>query len=229
MFNGRTSAVGARVDFMSLLAEPERKWILKGSTDAHYPAGSGGNVRVWKDDFAALIKWGLVRTYVTAASGRQATVHYIHAGELLSSGIVAPPSIRVHVQSVTDIDVTNLDIEQFRNASKTDLHVSNALSTYLTGLEANSIRIIAVRSLGRIVERLAFDLLDRACINQLATGTLVVHATQQQLADSIGSAREVVARSLRHLRTQGIVVTAQHFVRVLDVMRLEDIVSRAVI
>jgi hypothetical protein len=39
----------------------------------------------------------------------------------------------------------------------------------------------------------------------------------------------VVARSLRHLRKQGIVVTAQHFVRVLDVMRLEDIVSRAVI
>ena len=43
----------------------------------------------------------------------------------------------------------------------------------------------------------------------------------EQLADSIGSVREVVARSLRELRDKQIVATGQNLVRVLDVERLE--------
>jgi hypothetical protein len=54
-----------------------------------------------------------------------------------------------------------------------------------------------------------------------------VRASQQQLADSIGSVREVVARSLRGLRDDRIVATGPNLVRVLDVERLEGIATQA--
>ena len=93
----------------------------------------------------------------------------------------------------------------------------------------HSTRVIAVRSLGDVTERLAFDLLDRACDSQLKSGRLMVRASQQQLADSIGSVREVVARSLRGLRDDRIVATGPNLVRVLDVERLEEIANEATV
>jgi len=86
-----------------------------------------------------------------------------------------------------------------------DLEVSRALITYYANVLAHAVRIIAVRSLGNITERLAFDILDRACANQLVSGKLVVRASQQQLADSIGSVREVVANVLQALKREGLV------------------------
>ena len=56
-------------------------------------------------------------------------------------------------------------------------------------------------------ERLAFDILERASDSQLRDGQLVCQATHEQLADSIGSAREVVTRIIRDLRRSGMVAS----------------------
>ncbi len=90
-------------------------------------------------------------------------------------------------------------------------------------------RLIAVRSLGNIRERVAYDLLDRAAQSQLVVGRLEVIATQADLADSIGSSREVMSRALRDMRAEGIVETAPGLIRVLDPERLAAIVRAFVI
>jgi CRP/FNR family transcriptional regulator len=216
------------IDFLSLLAEPKRNQLLEGSRRVRYPAGSLAYAP-GESDYAVIVGRGLIRLYVGSRSGRQATVHYIHPGELMSLGLASRPSIDVHVQAVTDTMVTSLDLNLLRHQASVDIHLANALWTYMAALEANSTRIIAVRSLGDITERLAFDLLDRACASQLESGELMVQATQQHLADSIGSAREVIARTLRKLRDDGIITTAPNRIRVVDVRRLENILTRALI
>jgi CRP-like cAMP-binding protein len=216
------------MDFFSLLAEPKRGQLLVGSHRIKYPAGSLAYVPD-QPDYAVILDHGLIRIYVSTRSGGQATVHYVHGHELLAWGIGDRPPIKVHVQAVTDADVTILDIDQLRQVASADPDVAWALFRYMVGLEANSTRLIAVRTLGSLMERLAYDLLDRACAHQTAPGPLDLHASQQQLADSIASAREVVARALRALREDGIIATAPRFVRVLDVRRLEEIVARAVL
>src|SRR6266566_986825 len=85
----------------------------------------------------------------------------------------------------------------------------------VTDIEVTSLDVNLLRSI-----------IDRACANQLVSGKLVVHASQQQLADSIGSVREVVARSLRKLREDRIIATAPNVVRVPDIERLEDIATQ---
>jgi CRP/FNR family transcriptional regulator len=199
-----------------------------GSHRIRYPAGSVAYLYD-QADYAVVIDRGLIRIYVATIDGRQATIHYIHPAELMSWGLVFSPSIKVHVQAVMNTEVTNLDATLLRRMARDDAHVAGALWTYMVGLEANSTRIIAIRSLGNITERLAFDLLDRACVKQLASGRLEVNATQQQLADSIGSVREVVARALRKLSDEGVVETARTVIRVLDIERLEDVLTRALI
>jgi CRP/FNR family cyclic AMP-dependent transcriptional regulator len=215
------------VDFLGLLKEPKRRQVLAGSRHTAYPAGATAYA-AGSPDFAVIIERGLVRVYVGSPTGRQATVFYRHNGELLGVGLIKRPAIEVYVQTVTEADVTSLDLNWLRALAARDAEVSGALLIYYSNVVAHATGIIAVRSLGGITERLAFDLLDRACANQLASGRLVVRASQQQLADSIGSVREVVARSLRKLKDERVVSTAPNLVRVLDVERLEEIATQRV-
>jgi CRP/FNR family cyclic AMP-dependent transcriptional regulator len=69
-------------------------------------------------------------------------------------------------------------------------------------------------------QRVAAHLLDLASDHQPPDGRLVALVSQQELADAVGSVREVVARVLRDLRVAGIVATAPDSVAILDPARL---------
>jgi len=133
------------------------------------------------------------------------------------------------VQAVVESTVTILDVKTVRDLAAREVEVVTAIATHLAALVQNDFRLIAVRSLGDIRERVAYDLLERACRSQLVVGRLEVRATQAQLADSIGSSREVVSRALGGLRVAGIVETAPGVVRFVNPIRLAAIVRAIVV
>src|SRR4029077_5229630 len=120
-------------------------------------------------------------------------------------------------------------LERVRHLAMTELEVTIAIGAHLSARIRRSFQLIAVRSLGNIRERVAYDILDRACRSQLEVGRLECRATHSELADSIGSSREVVSRALRDFRIAGIVETAPGMVRVIEPTRLAAIVRAFVI
>jgi CRP-like cAMP-binding protein len=211
------------VDFLSLLGDSNRRRILEGSTRTAYRAGT---VAFGPDrpPSVFVIERGLARGYSSLPDGRQATVGFIHERELVGAVTIVSRPLRVFMQVVADSTVTVLDLETVRKLAAGEIEVSAALAVRLAAYVRNAARLIAVRSLGNIRERLAYDLLERACRSQLAVGRLEVKATQTDLADSIGSAREVISRALAALRAEGIVDTAPGTIRVILPMRLAAIV-----
>jgi CRP-like cAMP-binding protein len=135
----------------------------------------------------------------------------------------------VYCQMVVESTLIALDLDLVRRLVLDELDVALAVATHLAVVVRHAFRLIAVRSLGNIPERTAFDLLERACRSQLAIGRLEIRATHADLADSIGSSREVVSRALRRLRSLGILETSPGSVRVADPVRLADIVRAFVI
>jgi CRP/FNR family transcriptional regulator len=211
------------VDFLSLLGDSNRRRILDGSTQTDYRAGTVA-FRPDGPPSVFVIEHGLARGYSSLPDGRQATIGFIHEKELVGALTIVSRPLRVFVQIVADSTVTCLDLETARKLAAGEVEVSAALAVRLAAYARNAARLIAVRSLGNIRERLAYDLLERACRSQLAVGRLEVKATQSDLADSIGSAREVISRALSALRAEGIVETAPGTIRVILPMRLADIV-----
>jgi CRP/FNR family transcriptional regulator, cyclic AMP receptor protein len=65
-------------------------------------------------------------------------------------------------------------------------------------------------------------LLDLASAQQLPQGSLVARVSQQELADAVGSVREVVARILRDFRLDRLVATAPDSIRILNPAGLHD-------
>jgi CRP-like cAMP-binding protein len=216
------------VDFLSLLSEVNRRRVLEGSTEEEYPAGAiafhpEGPSRSF------VLERGLARVYAGVPDGRQATVTFVHEHELAGGTAIASHPPRVLIQVVIPSTLTILDLDRVRSLAATENEVCAAVATHLAGRVRASFRLVAVRSLGTIRERVAYDLLDRACQSQLVVGRLEARATHADLADSIGSSREVVSRTVRDLRAAGIVETAPGMVRVIDPRRLSAIVRGFVI
>jgi CRP-like cAMP-binding protein len=211
------------------LSSAKQRLVLEGSKHADYPAGTiafhpGPPVR------AFLLEKGLARVFMNVRDGREATVAFIHPGNLVGArnlirGIPIdqdPPL--TGVQAVIDSTFTLLDLDIVRRLAAADIDVITAIATHLAERVHYDLRVVAVRTLGTVSERLAFDLLDRASRLQLADGRLEARATHEDLAYSIGSSREVVGRSLKELRSAGIVETAPGLTRVLDPARLAALV-----
>ena len=148
----------------------------------------------------------------------------IRPKELAGGTVALGATPWVFMQVITESKLTILDVNVLRELAATELEVSAAIGTHLAMRVREAYRLLAVRSLGNIRERVAYDLLDRAAQSQLMVGRLEVNATQADLADSIGSSREVMSRALRDLREEGIVETAPGVIRVLNPAGLATIV-----
>jgi CRP-like cAMP-binding protein len=218
----------AAVDFVSLLSPANRHRLLIGSTRAVFSAGTLA-AYPGSEPLAFLIDAGLARLYWNVPDGRQATIALVRPKELAGGSVAIGAAPWVFMQVITESRVTILDVARLRDLAATEIEVSTAISTHLAMRVRAAYRLIAVRSLGNIRERVAYDLLDRAAQSQLVVGRLEVQATQADLADSVGSSREVMTRALRDLRNEGIVETAPGVIRVLNPDALAAIVRDFVI
>jgi CRP/FNR family transcriptional regulator, cyclic AMP receptor protein len=216
------------VDFLSLLSGVNRRRLLEGSTRTVYPAGTIV-VRPEGPPIGFLLERGLARAYWNLPDGRQATINFVHPNELFGGAAMLGNSPWTFMQVITESTLTSLDMNLARGLAETEIEVAAAINAHLAMRVRQAYRLIAIRSLGNIRERVAYDLLDRASRLLLDRGRLEVLATQADLADSIGSSREVMSRALRDLRVEGIVETAPGVVRVLNPERLAGIVRTFVI
>jgi CRP/FNR family transcriptional regulator len=126
-------------------------------------------------------------------------------------------------QMVTDSSVINLDLVTVRRRLDVDPVIGEALAKDLALRLAHTVRTLAVQTFGTVAQRVAFDLLDRACRAQLSNGLLQARASHQDLADGIGSVRQVVTRALADLRERGLVETTPGCVTITKPVALEHL------
>jgi CRP/FNR family transcriptional regulator len=83
-------------------------------------------------------------------------------------------------------------------------------------------RTLNLRAFATVQERVAHDLASRAEALGTTEGTALVDVTFQELADAVGSVRDVVARAMRTLKREGI-VTTKAGITVIALDRLQDV------
>jgi CRP/FNR family transcriptional regulator, cyclic AMP receptor protein len=186
---------------------------------AEYPAG----VTIYRPGASpqtALVVHGLLRVYLSSAEGRQVTVRYARPGEVLGIAVLVGGPARVGVQTVQPSSLFRISLRTLTAAAQRDPRVSWAIAEELNRRLYEVLEQTAVTAFGSVKQRVAAHLLDLAATGQQPRGRLAAQVTQQELADAVGSVREVVARALRDFRVAGIVATAPDQVRILDAARL---------
>jgi CRP/FNR family transcriptional regulator, cyclic AMP receptor protein len=186
---------------------------------ADYPAGTTV-YRAGSYPRAALVVAGLVRVYLASLEGRQVTVRYARPGDVLGVAMLVGGPANVGVQAVEPSGLFRISSRTLTAAARRDPRVCWAIAEELNRRLYEALEQTAVNAFGSVRQRVAVHLLDLASAQQHPRGRLVAHVSQQELADAVGSVREVVARVLRDLRVGGIVATSADSVVILDAARL---------
>jgi CRP/FNR family cyclic AMP-dependent transcriptional regulator len=196
-----------------LLAEGER-------TD--YPAGT----TIYREGAApraALVIAGLLRVYVTSAEGRQVTVRYARDADVLGMAVLVGGPVNVAVQALAPSSLFRINARILLQAARQDARVAwAAVAEELNRRLYDTLQQTAINAFGSVRQRVAAHLLDLASAQQRPEGRLVAQVSQQELADAVGSVREVVARVLREFRLAGLVATAPDSVMIFDAARLHS-------
>jgi CRP/FNR family transcriptional regulator, cyclic AMP receptor protein len=195
---------------------PERAADLLGSAPlVRYPAGS---VSTPARDAAwvAIVVSGVVRQYLPTAEGRQVTIRYARAGDLVGNSSGGRTSVSVEIEAVETSDLLHLDVARLERTARLEPEVSMAIVEELSNRLRQVYRILANNTFATVRTRVARDLLERAFEAEAPRPRAHVQVTQQALADATSSVREVVARALRELRLQGVILTDQSGITILD-------------
>lgn len=197
--------------------------VLAGSTRVRVSAGTVTHSEGDSVPHVELVVTGFVRAFVRSPEGRTVTVRYCRPGALLgvmslySSNFAMPAA----TQALVDSAVLRLRPERAAELASRDPRVAHALAEELSDRAAGFLREIAGYAFTTVRQRVARHVLDLAVANMGADrDELIARVSQQALADAVGTAREVVVRSLRELRESGVVSTERDRVVVLDPIRL---------
>lgn len=201
--------------------------LLVGSARTQVPAGS---VTHWEGEsypHLELVISGVVRVYVTAPDGRTMTVRYCRPGALIgvmslfATGFAMPAT----TQALVDAEVLRISATVARRMGTHDLGVARAFLGELSERALSFVYEIPGGAFATVRQRVARHLLDLASARAgeqsgSAEGELVAQISQQELADAVGTVREVVVRVLRELRQDGVVRTERDRIVLLEPARL---------
>jgi CRP/FNR family transcriptional regulator len=174
---------------------------------------------------------GLLRQYLPSRDGRQITIRFTEAGDLVgnlirmelraeAAGWGIRPWLAAEVEAVEPSVLLHLDLPRLERTARLQPALAMAFAEELADMLRNSYRTLAATAFATVRSRLARDLLERAGRAEAPRPGARVRVTQQALADATGSVREVVARALRELRRRGVIETHQSGVTILDVRAL---------
>ena len=172
-----------------------------------------------------LVISGVVRVFVTAPDGRTMTIRYCRRGALIGAMSVFANefSMPATAQALVDAELLKMSPSVVCRAAERDFRVARAFLGELSERARSFAYEIAGSAFATVRQRVARHLLDLASeptpdlAPQGRPGQkLVVRVTQQELADAVGTVREVIVRVLRDLRREGVVRTERDRIVIID-------------
>jgi CRP/FNR family transcriptional regulator len=152
---------------------------------------------------------GAIRVAKVAANGRELPLYRVTPGEtciITSSCLLG--NVPYNARGTTESETVLVLLPQ---GLFTELLAQTPFRNFIFNLFAER-----MADLMRLVEEVAFRKLDQRLAALLLGKGRIVHATHQQLADELGSVREMISRLLKGFAEQGWVVLGREQIEIRD-------------
>jgi len=182
----------------------------------------------------ALVAEGQLRIFRQTDTGRQVTLLYHYPGAVAGAPALllgGPQSDTEHArqpwltlggsmvygEAVRDALLVRLSPQQFLRFVRTEASVAWPLAKYLAQRAALTQQVLTDDIFLSIRARVARHLIDLSVLDE---GELVVSAGHQEIADAIGSVREVASRALGDMRRAGLIARRGNQTVITDIEQL---------
>ena len=208
--------------FWNKLSQLEKMSLLNNTSDFNYKkgaliSGNGGSCAG-----VLLVLKGSLRAYILSDEGKDLTLFRLYPGGvciLSASCILKTIRFDVLIEAENDCRLLVINTDVFSHIANNNIWVENF--SYKIASERFSDVIEAI-------QKIFFLSVDKRLANFLLEETdkhndCVILLTHEQIAKYIGSAREVVTRSLKSFSELGILEISRGGIKIIDAAKLKDI------
>lgn len=207
--------------FWEEISEKDRDFICSNSLALTYPKGT-----VIKDadgcSGVIFVRSGCLRLYMLSDSGKEITLYRLHDGDmcmLSASCVLKTVTFDVFVDAQENSECYVIGGSAFSSVSERNPQIKIfALETAVSRF-SDVMWVLQQILFMSMDKRLAIFLVEES----ERTGSDTVTCTHEQIARYIGSAREVVTRTLRYFAAEGIVELMRGGVKILDRDKLKKL------
>lgn len=165
------------------------------------------------------VETGSIRTYILSEEGKEITLYRINPGEIcvLSAGCVLDEiTFEVHMTAEEDSQVISINPQAISQLIENNIYFENF--TLKLGMKRFSEVMWTMEQIlfMSFDKRLARFLLDEQKDNSLSL-------THEQIANYLGTAREVVSRMLKYFEQEGMVTLGRGLVTIIDKEKLSKL------
>ena len=207
--------------FWGGISEDEREFICRHSVAVTYNKGETIHDGT-ECSGVFFVRSGCLRVYIMSEDGKAVTLYRLHAGDmcmLASSCVLQAVTFDVFIDVEEDSECFVVNGNAFASVSENNPDVK-IFALELAVTRFSDVMWVMQQILFMSMDkRLAIFLLDECA----RTGSDVVMLTHEQIAKYMGSAREVVSRTMKYFSNEGIVEASRKGVKILDKKKLREL------
>lgn len=207
--------------FWENLNAEDRNFICQNSLALTYPKGThihDGN----ECSGVIFVKSGCLRVYILSDTGKEVTLYRLYSGDmcmLSASCVLQSITFDVFIDAEESSECYVISGPAFANISERNKDIK------IFALETAVSRFSDVMW---VMQQILFMSMDKRLAVFLSdeisrTGNDTITLTHEQIARYMGSAREVVSRTLKYFASEGIVEVSRKGIKILDKKRLREL------
>ena len=198
--------------FLNKLTHEEQELVIKNIRKVEYSKGDNIHGSTNDCEGILIIKSGCIRTYMLSEKGKEVTLYLLEPKDvcvLSASCVLNNITFDVHIDVEVDSQVFILDLEAIDKIVK-NIYVENFLLNEAVTRFSDVMWAMEKIVFLKFDQRLAVFLLDETSRNN---SNLIIQ-THEQIANHLGTAREVVSRMLNYFSREGIVELSRGEVKI---------------
>ena len=216
---------GPHILFLDRLEHATREAFLVRGRHLHYEAGT--LIAQEGEPCAGLFVTvsGLVRVFKASINGREQTLRYAPPGSSFNEVTVLDGGANpTNADAVVASEVLLISRELMLELMDSDPAVARAMIDSLSGLYRHLMELVEDLSFRHVSDRVARVILQSVMPHRGVGAGIDTQRrlTQSEIAEMIGSTREVVARALRGLENAGAIHLERGVITILDVSKLDS-------
>ncbi len=222
----RTDLFIRHFSFWPHLTDAQKDLLSQHTRTVHYAKGEAVHRGTFDCIGVMLVKTGQLRIYTLSEDGRDVTLHRLFPGDIgiMSATCVFPAvTFDVYIDAVEDTEILLTDAQTFKRLSDENIYVKEfGYETAASRLSEMLWRMQQILFLSADRRLAVFLLEERA-----KTKSDDIRLTHEQIAQFMGSAREVVSRLMKYFNQEGYVRSGRGRLRILDPEGLKELAGDA--
>ena len=209
--------------FWNKLQNEQKAMLSQRAIDKNYLTGT--ILHAGSEDCVGLflIRSGRIRAYIVTEEGKEITLFRLVEKELCifsASCMMRNISFDIWISAETDVETILIPSSLYSQISEKNIAVANFTNEVVSSRMSDVMWVLEEMLVKSFDKRLSHFLIIQSDLEK--TDTLKI--THEQIANHLGSAREVVTRMMKYFSEEGFIVLKRGSVKIIDKQGLKQLI-----